>query len=70
MINSPFSAYNLEVDQRVSLSTLSIIHSYFNTAEFDIETFLVTSSRIDSQFCKVDLTKRTFAGKVNGSPLR
>jgi hypothetical protein len=46
------------------------LDQYFNTAELVNETFRVISSRTDSQFCKVDLTNRIFAGNVNGSPFR
>jgi len=43
---------------------------YFKTAEFVNETFRVISSRTDSQFCKVALTSKIFAGNVKGSPFR
>jgi len=46
------------------------LDQYFNTAELVNDTFRVISSRTGSQFCKVALTNRIFAGNVNGSPFR
>jgi hypothetical protein len=45
-------------------------YKYFNTAELVRYIFFVTSSKTDSQFCNVGLTKRILAGNVNGSPFR
>ena len=64
---SPFIAYNLKNSSHLDRSEDV---QYFNTAELVSATFLVISSSTDSQFCNVDLTRRIFAGNVNGSPFR